>query len=87
MNQRARIRCLFLARPNREIPLTEILDMRISQYGRVIHELRQGVQDKEGNYLPGQEPMEIINNGEWINGVHHTWFKYVSAKDSQIEMF
>lgn len=74
MTQRDRIENLFLSRPNQEIPLTEILDMRIAQYGRVVGELRR---------LPYS--MIILNRTKFIDGVNHSWFKYVPDKQGQQE--
>ena len=71
MTQRDRIKNLFLSRPNQEIPLTEILDMRIAQYGRVIGELRRPPYS-----------MTILNRTKYINGVNHSWFKYVPSDKS-----
>ena len=68
-SQRDRIRNLFLSLSNQEIPLTDILDLRISQYGRVIHELRG-------------TGMTILNRTKFIDGVNHSWFKYVPRDKS-----
>jgi len=63
--QRDRMREFFKARPNLWIPLPDILALYISQYGRVIHELRA-------------EGMDIKNDiKEVINGQKRTAFKYV----------
>ena len=67
MSQRDRIRNLFLSRPNQDIPLTEILDMRISQYGSRVLELRR-------------EGMVIQNRTKHVDGVNHSWFKYIPAE-------
>ncbi len=63
ITQKDRLRALFTNRPSIEIPLTEIADMRIMQYGRVIGELRR-------------EGMDIKNRTQFINGVNCSWFTY-----------
>lgn len=68
MKQRDRIKKLFENRPNQWIPLYEILQMGIAQYGARILELR-----KEG--------MMIENRWQIINGKRCSWFRY--AKDKQ----
>ena len=88
MSQRDRIRSLFCCYPNEWIALPRILDMRISQYGRVIHELRRGFKNKKGDYLPGQEPLIIRNKTKRVNGETHSWFMYVPEdKDGQQDMY
>ena len=62
--QKARIANLFLSRPNQWIPLTEILGLYIAQYNARIFELRR-------------DGMNIENKIEAVNGVRHTWFRYV----------
>ena len=77
--QRDRMRIMFKSRPNVDISLNEILDMKIAQYGRVIGELRN----------PEIGDMRIENRTEFKNGVRHSWFKYVPAeiKKELREMF
>ena len=71
--QRQRLKELFESRPNQEIPLNEIADLRIMQYGRVIMELRNGdIQ----NDVPR---MDIKNRTKFIDGVNHSWFKYIPS--------
>ena len=64
MSQRERIKQLFLSKPNEWIPLPTFLDMRISQYGARIMELRR-------------RGMTILNKTARVNRETHSWFKYV----------
>lgn len=75
LSQEARLESMFKARPNLWIPLNMILDMRISQYGRAVHSLR----NKRG--------MKIENRTEYdrVSEMMHSWFRYVPA-EKQIEM-
>lgn len=57
---------MFLSHPNEWIPLPRIMDLRISQYGRCIHELRG-------------EGMVIDNRVEMAGSERHSWFRYVPA--------
>ena len=70
MTQRQRMAAVFESRPNQWIPLPYILEMKISQYGARILELRRA-------------GMEIENKTATINGQKHSWFRYV--KDKQRE--
>lgn len=72
MTQRERIRQLFLSRPGEWIPLPEILDMKIAQYGARCLELRR-------------EGMNIQNRWEMVNGQKHSWFRYL-PQERQLEM-
>lgn len=64
LSQKDRLRNLFESRRGQWIPLPEIADMRIMQYGRVVHEIRR-------------EGLNIENKTQFINGVQHSWFRYV----------
>ncbi len=61
--QHKKLMDLFRARPNEWIPLPEILKLFISQYGRVIKELRESGE-------------KIENKSEWVNGQRHTAFRW-----------
>jgi len=75
MSQCQRIRELFYRQPNEWIPLTIFLDMRISQYGARIMELRRS-------------GMVILNKTKRVGHETHSWFKYVPADEAgQQEMF
>lgn len=69
MTQRDRVRKLFLDSLDGIVQLYEILDLspRITQYGRVLHELRT------------IELMDIENTIKWVNGVVHSSFKYTPS--------
>jgi hypothetical protein len=66
-SQEDRLEELFKARPGAWISLSEILDMRISQYGRAIHSLRH------------KRLMRIENKTEYQKEANMTysWFRYV----------
>ncbi len=72
--QRQRLRELFKSRPMQWIPLPEIADMRIMQYGRVISELRK------------IEKMDIPNRTEFKDGVQRSWFMWIPEAKVQKEM-
>ena len=72
MTQRDRLKQFFISRANEWIPLPEILSMYISQYGSRILELRRS-------------GMVIENKWEIIEGVKHSWFRYVPGPDKQME--
>lgn len=71
-----RLREMFMSRPFEWIPLNEILDLRISQYGRAIHTFRH----KFG--------MKIENKTLYCkeDGLIHSWFRYLPHEKQQ-EMF
>jgi hypothetical protein len=60
---REKIRRLFEAHPDEEIPLSRILGLFVAQYNTRILELRR-------------EGMTIENRTEWREGVRHSWFRY-----------
>jgi len=64
LSQRDRMRILFKSRPRQQISLTEILDLRIAQYNRVISELKKF------------EHMDIQNISKFKDGVHLSWYCY-----------
>lgn len=67
-NQRERMKRLFMDRQGEWIPLPDILSLYISQYGRVIGELRH------------IEGMNIENRVEiQPDGSKHSWFCYCPA--------
>jgi predicted nuclease with TOPRIM domain len=75
-SQEDRLEEMFKARPGEWISLSEIMDMRISQYGRAIHSLRH------------KRLMNIENKTEnqKETGVTHSWFRYVK-KEFQNTLF
>lgn len=64
LSQEDRLERVFKSRPNEYISLSDILDMRISQYGRAIHTLRH------------KRHMIIDNKTEPVDGETHSWFIY-----------
>ena len=64
MSKEYRLKDLFKSRPGEWIPLPEILNLNIAQYGRVIHGLRH------------KDLMNIENKKEYIDGETHSWFRY-----------
>ena len=73
MTQKDRLRELFQNRPGEWIGLNEVLDMRISQYGSRILDLRR-------------EGMIIENESKVVNGHKHSWYRYL-PQVIQKEMF
>jgi len=71
-----RLRQMFISRPFEWIPLNEIMDLRISQYGRAVHTFRH------------KYAMKIENRTEYHreDGLTHSWFKYIPYEKQQ-EMF
>jgi len=67
MTQRQRLKTMFESCANQWIPLYRILDMHIAQYGARVKELRDS-------------GMTIENRTEWVNGVQHSWFRYVKQE-------
>jgi Helix-turn-helix domain len=63
--QRERILELFLARPGQWIPLWEILDLKISQFGARLLELRA-------------EGYVIVNRKEWHGSQQLSWYRLES---------
>jgi hypothetical protein len=64
ITQQKRILTLLNSRPNQWVPLPDILDLHIAQYGTRIKELRA-------------DGFQIENKTEWINGARHSWFRLV----------
>ena len=62
--QQQRILTLLNSQPNQWVPLYDILDLHISQFGARILELR----------LQGYD---IQNRKEWHGGICKSWYKYV----------
>ena len=71
MKQTQHDKILNLLKSGEWVSLPEILRLNISQYGRVINDLRNGKYKKIKYY--------IENKGEWVNGQHHTWFKLIGS--------
>jgi hypothetical protein len=69
-SQEDKLEELFKARPGEWVPLSTILDMRISQYGRAIHSLRH------------KKLMNIENKTEYQKAakVTYSWFRYSQPK-------
>ncbi len=70
--QKDRLLSFFKEHPNTWIPLPKILQLGIAQYNARIYDLRyQGI---------------IIEN-KWkiIEGVKHSWFRYVPIPEKQLE--
>ena len=72
MSQKERLKNFFQARPNQWINLPEILNLRISQYGARILELR-----REGFHIENK----IIGVSERQK---HTAFRYVPTPEIQL---
>lgn len=66
--QEAAILRLLLDARGEWVPLWQILDLRISQYGRAIHTLRHRLGFK------------IENRTETVDGVRHSWFRLVRGE-------
>lgn len=58
------------------VKLPRILDLHISQYGTRIKELRDGETRNKKKYI-------IENNGAWVNGERHSWFRLVESIPEQ----
>ena len=75
MSQKAQLKVFFEMRPKQWIPLWQILDLRIAQYGTRIKELRD-------------DGMRIENRvARIIDGQKQTEFMYIPKGDYQQEMF
>jgi hypothetical protein len=61
--QHLKLMALFRSRPGEWIALPEVLSLFISQYGRVVKELREAGE-------------QIENKSEWVNGQRHTAFRW-----------
>ena len=72
MTQKERLRNLFMSRPGQFISLTEIMDMRIAQYGRVISELRKGIDKKDKRLMD----IENLTRFDKEKGMQLSWFCY-----------
>lgn len=70
ITQQQRILNLLKSRPNEWVPLPQILDLHIAQYGTRIKELRASGHD-------------IKNKTEWIAGEKHSWFRIVIGSPYQ----
>jgi hypothetical protein len=68
--QKDKLLAFFKERPDTWIALPEILQLGIAQYNARIHDIR-----KEG--------IIIENRWEVIEGVKHSWFRYIPAKETQ----
>lgn len=66
-HQREQLRRLFLNRPSQWIPLPEIMQFA-AQYNARLFELRH------------REGMVIENKTAVMNGVRHSWFRYLPEK-------
>ncbi len=75
--QRVRMRELFESKPNVWIPLPEIAELRIMQYGRVISEIRHGLRDKLHPDFWLEKPMDIQNMTRFVGGITCSWFKWI----------
>ena len=78
--QLEKLRNLFERRQGTWIPLPDILKLGIAQYATRVHELRFS-KDKH------HKPMNIINRTETVDGVKHSFYKYIqSEKNGQLRM-
>jgi hypothetical protein len=64
--QTTRLVALLLDRSPQWVPLLEILNLRISQYGARLHQARH------------EWGLKIENRVEIVDGVKHSWFRLVS---------
>ena len=73
-SQEDKLADMFISNPGKWIPLPDILDMRISQYGRAIHSLRH------------KHKMKIENCPKYCKEDRstHSWFRYI-PKEKQME--
>lgn len=69
--QKDRLLSFFKERPNVWIALPEILTLGIAQYNARIYDLRN-------------EGITIENRWEIIEGVKHSWFRYIPAPEKQL---
>lgn len=70
LTQRARILQVLLEARGQEVPLADILDLRIGQYGSRLLELRR-------------LGFKIRNRTQTIDGRRHSWFRLVLQPDQQ----
>lgn len=70
--QRQKIKELLKRRPNKWIPLYEILQLGVAQYNARLFELRHN------------DNMIIENKTKVINGVKHSWYKYIPKENGQL---
>ncbi len=73
LTQRVRLKQLFESRPGQWISLRDILDLRMSQFGARILELRRS-------------GMNISNRVKIVDGQHHSCYCY-TPQETQKEMF
>ena len=70
ITQQQRILNLLKSRLNEWIPLPQILDLHIAQYGTRIKELRASGHD-------------IKSKTEWVAGERHSWFRLIIGSPYQ----
>ncbi len=68
--QKARLKAFFESRPGQWISLRDILDLRMSQFGARILELRRS-------------GMNISNRIKIVDGQHHSCYMYVPREDQK----
>ena len=69
--QTARIVAMFRERSPNWVPLTDILALKISQYGARIYQARH------------EWGLKIENRTETVNGKKHSWFRLVEPPSSE----
>jgi len=78
ITQRQKLKNLFESNPDKWVSLKEIIYLGIAMYPPRIKELRTPKNE-------GGEGMDIENKLEMVDGIRHSYYRYVKYESSQVQ--